>query len=575
MKRKKTRKTALNSPEVKSQSRLLLLPKVTIVLFIILSGRLWYLQIIQGQKYVTLSQKNSIKLVRLQAPRGQVMDRNGEVLIGNRPCFNILVFRSKEREEGDWDELFSALGEKKKFSDLPVGQFFPVKKDATREEIAWVEERKADLPEVSIELQAKRHYAHGQIASHVLGYVGEITDVELQDLKKSGYRAGDIVGKSGVEKSFEEHLRGKDGGKQVIVDARGYQVDVFGYKEPVAGNNLSLTIDFRIQETIEEAIGSKRGSIIVMDPRNGEILGIVSRPSFDPNIFTRRISAAEWKKLDDKKAAFFRNRGTQGEYPPGSTFKLIVAVAALEEGVIGTDDEFGCEGAYQVGNRKFRCWKTRGHGRFNITEGIVHSCDIFFYQLGQHVGVETIALYAHKLGLGGPTEIDLPGERSGLIPIPEWKRKKYGVGWYPGDTVNMSIGQGFVLTTPIQMVNAYCAIANGGTLYRPHLLKGDAPEIIRELNLKPLTKKVLQEAFTSVVSRGTGYRAQVSGVEVAGKTGTSENPHGADHASFIGFAPAGSPSVCVSVMLENAGHGSSQAAPLCGKIIKKIMQLKK
>lgn len=575
MKRKKTIKTALNSREVNSQSRVLLLLKVTIALFVILSGRLWYLQIIQGQKYVTLSQKNSIKLVRLQAPRGQVMDRNGEVLIGNRPCFNILVFRSKEREEGDWDELFSALGEKKKFSDLPVGQFSTVKKDATREEIAWVEERKAYLPEVSIEIQPKRYYPHVQIASHVLGYVGEITDVELQNLKKNGYRAGDIVGKSGVEKSFEEYLRGKDGGKQVIVDARGYQVDVFGYKEPVAGNNLSLTIDYRIQEIIEKAIGRKRGSIIVMDPRNGEILGIVSRPSFDPNIFTRRISAAEWKKLDDKKAAFFRNRAIQGEYPPASTFKLIVAVAALEEEVIGTDDEFGCEGTYQVGNRTFKCWKTRGHGRFNIIEGIVHSCDIFFYQLGQRVGVETIALYAHKLGLGGPTEIDLPGERGGLIPIPEWKRKKYGVAWYPGDTVNMSIGQGFVLTTPIQMVNAYSAIANGGTLYRPHLLKEAAPEIIRELNLRPLTKKVLHEAFTAVVSRGTGHRAQVAGVEVAGKTGTSENPHGADHASFIGFAPAGSPSVCVSVMLENAGHGSSQAAPLCGKIIKKIMQLKK
>ncbi len=523
---------------------------------------------------MTLSQKNSIKLVRLQAPRGEVMDRNGEVLIGNRPCFNILTFRSKEREDAGWDKLFSALGEKKKAANLPLGKFSPVKKDATREEISRIEERKADLPEVSIEVQPKRHYPHGKTASHILGYVGEITDVELQHLSQEGYRAGDTIGKSGVEKSFEEHLRGKDGGKQVIVNACGYQVDVLGCKEPLAGNDLRLTIDYRIQEIVEDVIGRKRGSIIVMDPRNGEILGLVSQPGFDPNIFTRRISTTEWRKLNAGGSAIFTNRAIQGEYPPGSTFKLIVAIAALEEGLIGTDEVFVCKGSYQVGNRTFRCWKKGGHGQLNIIEGIVHSCDVFFYQLGERVGVERIALYARKLGLGSSTGIDLPGERSGLTPTPQWKRKKNGVSWYPGDTVNMSIGQGFVLTTPIQMANAYSTFANGGTLYRPHVLKGATPEIIRELNLKPLTKKVLREAFTSVVSRGTGHKAKVAGVEVAGKTGTSENPHGADHAWFIGFAPAHSPSVCVCVMLENAGHGSSQAAPLCGKIIKRIMQLK-
>ena len=564
---------ALKHNELTSQPRLLLLGKVTIALLIILSGRLWHLQIIQGPKYMTLSMKNSIKLVRLQAPRGEVIDRNGEVLIGNRPCFNILAFRSKDGKEADWDGLFSALGQKKKFSELPVGRFSPLKKDATREEIAWIEERKADLPEASIEIQPKRHYPRKQIASHVLGYVGAITDVELKKLSQEGYHARDTVGKSGVEKSFENHLRGKDGGKQVIVDARGHEVDVFGYKEPLPGNRLSLTIDYRIQEIIEDAIGRRRGSIIVMDPRNGDILGIVSRPSFDPNIFTRRISHKEWAKLNAGKAAVFTNRATQGEYPPGSTFKLIVAVAALQEGLIGADDEFVCNGSYQVGNRAFRCWKKRGHGEVNIIEAIVHSCDIFFYQLGQRVRVERMFLYARKLGLDSRSGIDLPGEKAGLIPTPEWKKKKTGLKWYPGDTVNMSIGQGFVLTTPMQMVNAYSAVANGGTLYRPHMMKGVAPEIIRELNLKPLTKKVFQEAFTSVVSRGTGYKAKVDGVEVGGKTGTSENPHGADHAWFIGFAPAQSPSICVCVMLENAGHGSSQAAPLCGKIIKGIMQL--
>jgi penicillin-binding protein 2 len=241
---------ALNNDEVSPPQKLSLLRKITITLFIILAGRLWYLQIIQELRYMTLSQKNSIKLVRLQAPRGEIMDRNGEVLVGNRPCFNILAFRSKEKENAGWDELCSALGEKKKLSDFPPEKFSTIKKDATREEISRIEEKKPDLPEVSIEIQPKRHYPHGHTASHILGYVGEITDVELQHLRQEGYLPGDIVGKSGVEKNFEAHLRGKDGGKQIIVDACGSQVDVLGCKEPLAGNELRLTIDYRIQEFV-------------------------------------------------------------------------------------------------------------------------------------------------------------------------------------------------------------------------------------------------------------------------------------------------------------------------------------
>ena len=561
--------------EVKSLQRLPLLRKITITLLVILAGRLWYLQIIHGIKYLTLSQKNSIKLVRLHAPRGEVIDRNGEILTGNRPCFDILIFRSKERKSIRWEELSAVLGEKKKFSDFPAGKYSTLKKDASLKEISWIEERKADLPSASIDVQPKRHYPHEQAACHVLGYVGEITDAELTGLREKGYHAGDTIGKSGVERSFEEHLRGKDGGKQIIVDACGYQVDIIGRKEPLCGNNLRLTIDYRIQKIIEEAIGKKRGSIVVMDPRNGEILGLVSRPAFDPNIFTRKISSEDWKKMNAEGEAIFTNRAIQGEYPPASTFKLIVAIAALEEGLIDTKEEFVCTGSHQVGNRTFRCWKKSGHGKTNIIEGIVHSCDIFFYQLGQRVGVEKIALYANKLGLGMPTGIDLPGESCGLIPTSKWKKRRLGVSWYPGDTANTSIGQGFVLTTPLQMANVYSAFANGGTLYKPHIFKKTTPEIVRELNLKPLTKSVLREAFTSVVSRGTGQRAKVAGVEVAGKTGTAENPHGADHAWFIGFAPADSPRMCVCVMLENAGHGSSACAPLCGKIIKGIMQLEK
>lgn len=570
----------------KFQQRLSTGSKMFIILFAILLTRLWYLQIIHGMEYTTLSQKNSIKLIRLHSARGEVMDRHGKVLIENRPAFNVLIFRSGEGENNsDWDELSPILKQEINISDFPLRKFAALKKDVSWEEVVWIKERKDRLREVSIAIQPKRCYPHGRTASHILGYVGEINETELTSLTSYGYRRGDMIGKSGVEKSFEEWLRGKDGGKQVLVNAHGYQMDILGCKEPLPGNNIWLTIDYQVQKIIKEQIGQKRGSIIVIDPRNGEILGLVSQPNFDPDVFIRGISNEEWRKLSANENAIFTNRAIQGEYPPASTFKLIVAIAALEEGLIDTNQEFVCTGSYQVGNRPFRCWKKKGHGSLNITEAIIHSCDIFFYQLGKRVGAEKIALYAKKLGLGTPTGIDIPGEKAGLIPSPRWKKAKLGTRWYSGDTANTSIGQGFVLTTPLQMANAYAVLANGGTLYRPHILnafltsegtvvKRNGPQIIRDLKLKPHTVKILREAFTSVVSRGTGVRAKVSGIKVAGKTGTAENPHGADHAWFIGFAPADSPTVCVCVMLENAGHGSVACAPLCGKIIKKILNLK-
>jgi penicillin-binding protein 2 len=575
-----------DSPHGKLHQRLSTTASIFVILFILLSVRLWYLQAIRGAEYAALSQKNSIRLIRLRAPRGEVIDRHGEVLLTNRPGFNIVVFRSgKAGDNTSRDVLFSTLGVGKEFSDFPIRRFSPAKKDVPWEKVVWVVERKTNLPEVSIEVQPKRYYPGGQTTSHILGYIGEIGQSEMQELAEHGYSTGDMIGKSGVEKMFENQLRGKDGGKQIIVNAKGHQIKILGCKEPLPGSNIRLTIDYRIQKLIESAIGKKRGGIVVIDPRNGEILGLVSRPDFDPNIFTRPISSEVWGKLSSGQHSVFTNRVIQGQYPPASTFKLVVAAAALEEGLIGADDLFVCKGSYQVGNRAFRCWKRKGHGAVNITEGIVQSCDIFFYQLGQRVGVEKMAYYARKLGLGSPTGIDIPGEKAGLIPTPHWKRDRFRMGWYPGDTVNMSIGQGYVLTTPIQMANAFCTIANGGTLYKLHLLDAiltpegkliekTAPRIIRQLDLKPQTKKILREAFISVVSRGTGRKAKVKGTDVAGKTGTSENPHGADHAWFIGFAPADSPRICVAVLLENAGQGGSVAAPICGKIIEGIMNFK-
>lgn len=577
-------KIVSNLPEINFQKRLSNTGKILIVLFAVLTARLWYIQTIRGHKYSTLSQKNSIRLMSLRSSRGEIADRNGIVIAANRPGFNVMVFRSKKNaNNAQFDKLFTLLGVNKKLSDFPIKRFSAVKKNVEWEEVCRIEERKSELPGLRIEIQPKRYYPGGQKAAHMLGYVGEISEKEIKNMSTENYRTGGIIGKSGIEKNSEQWLRGTDGGKQVLVNAKGHQIETLGCKEPVPGSNIFLTIDYKIQKIAEEAIGNKRGSIVVMDPRNGKILGMVSRPAFDLNIFTKPISRKEWKKLNTGKHSVFINRAIQGEYPPASTFKVVDAIAALEEGLIGSCSTFTCTGSLQVGNRTFRCWKRGGHGTLNIIEGIVNSCDVFFYQLGRRVGPEKIALYAKKLGLNEPTGIDIPGEKRGLIPDPSWKKHKFGTSWYPGDTANMSIGQGYVLTTPIQMANVFCTIANGGTLYKPYivkrilsadgkLIKETSPHIIRELHLKPQTIKILIDALSSVVSRGTGYKAKVKGIKVAGKTGTSENPHGADHAWFIGFAPVDEPEICVCVMLENAGQGSSAAAPLCGRIIKEALK---
>ncbi len=579
-------KVIYNLPGEKFQKRLSNTGKILIVLFAILTARLWYLQTIHGPKYSALSQKNSIRLMGLRSSRGEITGRNGIVMAANQPGFNVMVFRSKRNaNNAQFNKLFASLGMNKKLSDFPMKRFSVVKKNAKWEEVCRIEEKKSELPGLGIEIQPKRYYPGGQTAAHILGYVGEISGKEMKNMPAENYHTGDIIGKFGIERSSEQWLRGIDGGKQVLVNAKGHQIETLGCKEPVPGSNISLTIDYKIQKIVEEAIGNKRGSIVVMDPRNGKILGMTSRPAFDLNIFTRPISIEKWKKLNTGKHSVFTNRAIQGEYPPASTFKVVPAIAALEEELIEPGSTFTCPGSYQVGNRTFRCWKRSGHGALNITEGIINSCDVFFYQLGRRVGPEKMALYAKKLGLNDPTGIDIPGEKRGLIPDPNWKKTKLGTSWYPGDTANMSIGQGYVLTTPIQMANVFCTIANGGTLYKPYmvksilaadgkLIKEISPHIIRELHFKPQTRKILIDALSSVVSRGTGYKAKVKGIKVAGKTGTAENPHGADHAWFIGFAPVDEPEICVCVMLENAGHGSSAAAPLCGRIIKEALKPK-
>ncbi len=557
---------------------------IILAAFLILAGQLWFLQIIKGKAYRRLSQENEVRLVRLGAPRGEIKDRNGEVFVTNRPSFRITTSYKSSRSNPNWKEIADILDLK---DTKPIAISYPqisavLKEDASWTEIASLTER--GISGINIEIGFKRDYLLNEFAAHLIGHTGEINDKELRKLKPLGYIAGERIGKAGIEKTYEKYVRGTAGGEQIIVDAQGHYVRTIARIDPTPGNNLFLTIDKKIQDTCEEIIEDKRGAIVVMDPRNGEVLAMASRPAFNPSIFNQSISKKDWEGLKALKSPF-TNRAIQGEYPPGSTFKMVAAAAGLEEGLINTVETLNCNGKYLVGNRIFRCWLKSGHGGLNIKGGIVNSCDIFFYQLGQRVGAERMARYAHKFGLGSPTGIALPGEKKGLIPMPEKGRIGHPINkrWHPGDTVNTSIGQGYVLTTPIQMLNLYCAIANNGLLFKPYIVKEivspdgkivfkNSPKLIRKLNISEGTIKTLRSALTAVVSEGTGRRAKIRGIDVAGKTGTSQNPHGADHASFVCFAPAESPEIAVIVFLENAGHGSSQAAPLAKLIIQKALQ---
>jgi penicillin-binding protein 2 len=431
------------------------------------------------------------------------------------------------------------------------------------------------------------------MAAHLLGYVGEISQQELG--ARQGYRMGDLIGKGGAERYWENYLRGIDGGQQVEVDAVGRKLRVLSEVEETPGNTLVLTVDRDLQLAAERALEDREGAIVALDTRTGDVLAMVSRPAFDPNIFARGIRAAEWRGLLENRKRPLNSKAVQGTYPPGSTFKMVMAAAALEEGVINPFTTIFCGGGIFFGNRTFRCWRQGGHGNMNVHEALVRSCDVFFYQVGQRLGVDAIAEYAHRFGLGAPTGITLEHESGGIIPSSAWKRQRFGEPWYAGETLSVAIGQGYVTVTPLQMANVMAAIANGGTTYRPQFVKRiespdgavvleQAPVVEHELNFKKSTLLQIRQALSDVVntSRGTGTKARLATVEVGGKTGTSQvGKLGAertkqggmarerkDHAWFVAFAPVGNPEIAVAVLAEHAGeHGGTAAAPIARSVL--------
>jgi penicillin-binding protein 2 len=578
---------------------------VAFVAFGIVGVRLWYLQVEQGAAMREMSENNRIRLVRVPAARGVVYDRHGEILVDNRPSFDVVFVPEDARHRRRaLRNLAGYLGEEERAlhavasapSKRPPYEGIVLRRDVDWSGVVALETHQLDLPGVSLQVGPKRYYPFGPMAAHLLGYVGEVSESELSNGAATGYRLGDLLGKAGLEKAWEGELRGVAGGQQVEVDALGRRVRVLQEVPDLPGGTLTLTLDRDLQETAEDALGEADGSIVALDPRNGEILAMVSHPAYDPNVFARGIRPAEWRDLIQHPKRPLNNRAVQGQYPPGSTFKVAMAAAVLEKGLVMGSS---CSGGIPFGNHFFRCWRKEGHGHVNLHSAVVQSCDVFFYQAGQRLGIDTIAEYARRLGLGVQTgiRIGIDPEKEGTIPDSAWKRRRFKQPWYAGETLSVAIGQGYVTASPLQMAVMTATIANGGTRYRPQfvkrvegadgtLLREIQPEVLGNADLKKSTIAHVHAAMRDVVmsERGTGKKARVAGVEIAGKTGTSQvvkmgedrkrSNLGAettrDHAWFVAFAPVEAPEIVVSCIVEHAGAGGGAvAAPVVQRVLER------
>ena len=577
---------------------------LSVVAFGFLIARLWQLQVVEGDYHRTLSENNRVRLKRVNATRGLIYDRTGQLVVENRPSFDVVMVPEDARRPR---EVLERLGgflnqdladARQALTAASASHRPPFENVVLRRDVDWdtlvaVETRQIELPGVSMQIGPRRNYLYGTLAAHLLGYVGEVSVDELQRL--TGYQMGDTIGKYGLEKFWEDRLRGENGGQQVEVDAFGRKLRVLDEVPETPGANIHLTIDIGLQQAAEEAMGDQEGSVVVLDPNDGAVLAMVSKPAFDPNMFARGINEDEWRVLTSDPLHPLANKAIQGQYPPGSTFKIVVATAALEQNVISPWQRVFCSGSMHYGNHEFHCWKKGGHGWVNLHEAIVGSCDVYFYQLGQRLGVDTIAEYAHRYGLGSPTGIPLDHERGGTIPDSQWKRQRYGEPWYSGETLSVAVGQGYVTTTPLQMASVIATVAAGGVRHRPHYIaeldsaEGEAaagpPTEATKLGLKAATLSQLKSALRDVVEseHGTGKKARVEGIEVAGKTGTSQAVRlktdrkvnqqllpreQRDHAWFVSFAPVGAPEVAIACLIEHAGGGGgAMAAPVVQKVL--------
>ncbi|MBO7243932.1 MAG: penicillin-binding protein 2 [Alphaproteobacteria bacterium] len=587
--------------------RLIVLLLVFFLLIIVLITRVFYLQILQGDRYRLLADKNRTS-VRLTLPsRGNIFDRNGVKLAENKKNFQAVLIKEEalnvQKSLENFEKIIVLDEDEKARIQKEIKRKRPymairIKDGLSFEEAAKLHLNAPDLTGIQIEEDLIRHYPLKDVNAHLIGYVSLMNDKDLEENPDDpladlpGYR----IGRTGLENSFEEVLKGIPGFKKKEVNAYGRSVRVLEEAVSQKGESLNLTIDSRLQEVALTALGKESGSAIVMDVNTGEILAMVSSPSYDTNIFTMPVPVKVWRSLIDNEKRPLQNKALTGTYSPGSIFKLVVALAGLEHKIIHPNKKVYCGGKVTIGNHDFHCWKRSGHGMVDLEQALMHSCDVYFYELAQQIGAEKITNMAKRLGFGVPVNIGIKGEREGLVPTPEWKKKRFKDDWRTGDTVNLSIGQGFLGTTPMQLVYMTAQIANGGKKIKPHVIKGEGVDTPASLGFKKEHLNLIKRGMNKVVNheKGTAYRSRinVNGEKMAGKTASTqvrritkkEREKGIikqedlpwkyrDHGMFAAFAPVQNPRFAIVVMIEHGGGGSSSAAPVAAKILTETLKL--
>ncbi len=581
---------------------------VLVFFFAVLVARLWFLQIQQGNEFRKLAENNRVRYLEIAAPRGNILDRKGREIVTNRPSFNVIWIREGNRVDDEFIkkmakvldvDVSDLLAKIRKMAGTPGHIPVRLAEDIDWDKVALIENNRMELPGIKIEVVPLRVYHYGNMASHVIGYLGEISKKELAKAEPGVYRGGDMIGKMGLERLREKDLRGEKGRHYMEVNALGFEQRNLKGVDPLPGNDLQLTLDVDMQLAAEEIMADEErsGAVVAIEVNTGRLLLLASSPVLELDKFIGGISHKHWKEMLENPGHPLVNKLVQGQYPPASTYKIVTAIAGLAEGVINADSIIYCPGYYRFGNRTYRCWKHSGHGAVNLKRALSESCDVYFYQVGQRLGVNRLAKYANRLGLGRKTGVEMEHEKAGLIPTSEWKMKRYGKPWQEGETLSVAIGQGFDLVTPVQLALMTATVANGGTLYKPSLI-----EQVRDPEGKVLEqfKPVVRERFTgqdrnmqlvrealilAVNGRhGTGRRARLKNITVAGKTGTAQVvrlkqyrhlkekdiPYKyRDHAWFTCFAPAENPEIAVTVLVEHGLHGGSASAPIAKAVLEK------
>jgi penicillin-binding protein 2 len=582
-----------------------------VAVFVFLAGSFWFVQGVQAEKYRGLSEANALREIEIPAKRGLIMDRTGKILADNQAAYRLQIDRVVMKplvkaDKGRRQKLEAFLAQvlqlppqevtvrwDKESAKLPSTQPFPIAEDLTMSQVAKIQAQSIAFPEVNVVPVQRRNYPYATMAAHVLGFIGEVNEKDLSQDPR--LEQGDLIGKRGVELMYDPYLRGRDGAEFWEYDADGRRLSEYvpARQQPVPGDNIYLTLDFELQRRAEQYFVENEmvGAAVALDPRNGEVLAMVSSPAFNPNVYSKRFAPDVWKTIVSNPFKIELNRAIQGLYSPGSVFKVVMAMAGLSEGAVNPDTHFNCGGSGVFFGRRFRCWKREGHGSVDVERALKVSCDIFFYQTGARLGVDKIHDYSKKLTFGEISHIDLDGERAGLLPSTEWARTKQNRKWYPSETISVSIGQGPLIVTPLQVANMTAAVANGGKVFQPHVVRyvdrvqDDGSykrfrvpsKVIHEVELEPRALQAVRNGLWQVVNDvgGTGGNARVEGLDVSGKTGsvqviaysgwikaTSLPFKFRDHAWFASFAPRDNPQMVVVVFVEHGGAGGADAAPL-------------